>query len=169
MKTIHDIIPDPDVLLKLDLKDLAYVVLEFLNSLDESTQSQILHTHNFSVDPRPVEGYPRAREKEIKLELMEGWAWLERNGLIGPRPNSYGGDWKVITRECRKICEGLGVQSYSHVNLLPKNMLHPVILQAVESDFNIEFTKWLFKWLSVAWLVATAFFIIFAALVLRFK
>jgi len=34
---------------------------------------------------------------------------------------------------------------------------------------EIEFTKRLFKWLSVAWLVATAFFIIFAALVLRFK
>lgn len=130
---LFDIFPDSDALLALEPEELAGVVLEFLNSLNDPT-SQFLNSHNFSL-PNTVEGYPRAKWDEILRALMEGWAWLEREGLIAPTPGRLNGNGVFITRRGRKIQDRTGFQSYRNSDLLPKKMLHPVIAQKVWSTF----------------------------------
>jgi uncharacterized protein (TIGR02391 family) len=131
---LYDIFPDPDALLALEPEELAGVVLEFLNSLNNQTASQLLNTHNFSL-PNTVEGYPPERKGEILKALMESWGWLEREGLIAPRPGSGSEGWVFITRRGRKIQDRSGFQLYRHSDLLPKKLLHPTIAQKVWSSF----------------------------------
>jgi uncharacterized protein (TIGR02391 family) len=132
---ICDIIPDPDILLSLQPEDLAGVVLEFLNSLDPRAAESVLSAHNFTCDPRAFGGYPEAKKDEILKALMEAWIWLEHEGLLAPKPRSFNEGWVFITRRGRQVMNRQGLERYRNSNLLPKQMLHPVIAQKVWSAF----------------------------------
>lgn len=131
-KRIYDIIPDPEALLALEPEEVAGVVLEYLNSVDEKISGD-LNRYNFSL-PYIVEGYPPQYRDRISCALMEGWVWLEREGLIAPKPGSAG-EWVFITRRGRQIKHREGLQSYRRSDLLPRHLLHPVIAQKVWSAF----------------------------------
>lgn len=131
---LYDIFPDSDALLALEPEELAGVVLEYLNSLDDSTENQVLNRHNFS-QPNTVEGYPADKKKEILKALMEAWVWLEREGLLAPRPGSMNEGLVFITRRGQEIKNRNGFKQYRHSNLLPKHFLHPIIAQKVWSAF----------------------------------
>ncbi len=130
---IHDIISDPEALLALEPEELAGVVLEFLNTVEVS-RSNLLNSHNFSLSDT-VRSYPREKRKAILEALMEAWIWLEREGLIAPKPGSFNEGWIFITRRGRKIADRAGLKNYQHSNLLPKYLLHPIIAQKVWSAF----------------------------------
>ena len=132
---IFDILPDVDALLALQPEELAGILLEFLNSLNENDAGYFLNVHNFSIDSRVVEGYPPERKKEIVLALMEAWVWLERECMLAPKPSSMGEGWKVITRRGREIRDRTGFESYRRANLLSRSSLHPVIADKVWSSF----------------------------------
>ena len=131
---LFDIFPDSDALLSLEPEELAGIVLEFLNSLGHAVANQLLNAHNFS-SIETADGYPSDKKREILNALMEAWVWLEREGLLAPRPGSLNEGWVFITRRGRKIQNRQGFQLYHHSNLLPKNLLHPVIAQKVWSEF----------------------------------
>jgi uncharacterized protein (TIGR02391 family) len=132
IKCIFDILPDPEALLALEPEELAGVVLEFLNSLNDG--STLLNSHNFSL-PSTVQEYPAKDREAILKALMEAWGWLEREGLIAPKPGSFGQGWIFITRRGRKITNRTDFKSYQHSNLLPKHLLHPIIALSVWSSF----------------------------------
>lgn len=64
---------------------------------------------------------------------MESWSWLEREGLIAPQPANEG--WYFITRRGQKLTEIKDFEAYRKANLLPKQILHPVIAQKVWATF----------------------------------
>ena len=130
--TIHSLIPDPEVLLALEPEELAGVVLEYLNTLDPRSSGQ-LNRYNFSL-PHTVEGYPTVFQDQISQALMEAWVWLEREGLIAPRPGQSEG-WIFVTRRGQQIKNSKGLASYRRSNQLPKHLLHPVIAQKIWSMF----------------------------------
>ena len=131
-KRIYDIIPDPEALLSLEPEELAGVVLEYLNSVDEKVSGD-LNRYNFSLY-HTVKDFPEKYRERISQALMEGWVWLEREGLIAPKPGSQG-EWVFITRRGRQIKNREGLQSYRRGDLLPRHLLHPVIAQKVWSAF----------------------------------
>jgi len=133
MTGLFDIFPDHETLLALEPEEVAGVVIELLNS-KETSQSSLLNSHNFSL-PNTVEGYPTEKKEEILRVLMEGWIWLEREGLIAPKPGSFNEGWVFITRRGHQITNRQKLESYRHSNLLPKHLLHPVIAQKVWSTF----------------------------------
>jgi uncharacterized protein (TIGR02391 family) len=65
---------------------------------------------------------------------MEAWVWLEREGLIAPKPGQSG-EWVFVTRRGRKIKDRSGLDSYRRSDLLPRHLLHPIIAQKVWSAF----------------------------------
>ena len=130
---LYDIFPDSDALLSLEPEELAGIVLEFLNSLSRDVADQLLNRHNFS--QQTVDGYPGEKKTEISEALMEAWVWLEREGLLAPRPASFNEGWVFITRRGKQVLNREGVQKYYHGNILPKHLLHPVIAQKVWSPF----------------------------------
>jgi len=130
--TVFSIIPDPEALLALEPEELAGVVLECLNSLSHSERGQ-LNRYNFSL-PHTVEEYPRQYQNRISQALMEAWVWLEREGLIAPKPGSQG-EWVFITRRGVQITNASDLEAYRRADILPKRILHPVIAQKVWSPF----------------------------------
>ena len=129
MQSIHSLMPDHEALLALEPEELAGVVLEYLHSF--STQ---LNRYNFSLSDT-VEEYPHEYQDEISRALMEAWVWLECEGLLAPKPGDIGGNWVFITRRGRKLEKAVDVGAYRKTNLLPKQLLHPVIAYKVWSLF----------------------------------
>jgi len=129
--SISDLFPDPEALLSLEPEELAGVVLQYL--ISAGNRSGELNRYNFSL-PHTVEGYPGAYRQRISEALMEAWAWLEREGLIAPKPGSRG-EWVFITRRGLKIADPEGLKAYRSSQLLPKQLLHPRISHKVWATF----------------------------------
>jgi len=125
-------IPDAEDLLALEPEELAGVLLEHLNSLDEN--SSFLHRYNFLLSQSPALEYPQEYRDRISRALTEAWVWLEREVLIAPRPGDTAG-FMFITRRGKALANRQGFNSYRHAALLPKNILHPVIVQKVYAAF----------------------------------
>lgn len=121
--SIQSLIPDAQTLLALEPEELAGVLLQYLNSLPETSSD--LNRHNFSL-PNTVQEYPRECHAQLGRALMEAWVWLEREGLLAPSPQQ-GGDWVFITRRGRSLKSAADLAAYRKANLLPKALLHPSI------------------------------------------
>jgi uncharacterized protein (TIGR02391 family) len=65
---------------------------------------------------------------------MEGWLWLEREGLLAPKPDRQG-DWYFITRRGRALTRRTDVEAFKHANLLPRDLLHADIAAAAYPAF----------------------------------
>ncbi len=129
--TIDAIMPDPEALLTLEPEEVAGVVLEYLNTL--SANGHNLNRYAFSLE-QTVQGYPLDYHQRLREALMEGWVWLEREGLLAPLPG-HSGEWVFITRRGRRLRRAADLAAYRRANLLPKQQLHPVIAQKVSSAF----------------------------------
>ena len=127
---IWEIVPDPNVLLALEPEEVGGIVLEHLNSLPEDASN--FSRHNFGLE-HTVRGYPPADRKETIRALMEGWVWLEREGLIAPRPGDVG--WVFVTRRGRRMKSSADLAAYRRAALLPRGLLHPVLATKVVAPF----------------------------------
>ena len=129
---IHALIPDPEALLALEPEELAGAVLQCLNSLNSSSSGQ-LNRYNFSL-PNTVQEYPPEYQTRISEALMEAWVWLEREGLLAPKPGS-GGEWVFVTRRGRQLATAEDLASYRRSNVLPRRSLHPRLAQKTWASF----------------------------------
>lgn len=127
--SFSNLIPNVDALLALEPEELAGLVLQYLSSASSSE----LNSHNFTLQSN-VGSYPQARQDEARRALMEAWVWLEREGLLAPRPGD-GGNWAFITRRGMRVANPENLAAYRHANALPKEKLHPVISQKVWATF----------------------------------
>ena len=127
--SIHSLVPDPEVVLALEPEELASVLMEYLNSLPASEQRS-LNRFNFGLE-HTVREYPQESQEELSQALMEGWVWLEREGLLVPKPGSPSEGDVVISRRGHQLRTRDQVRSYRYANLLPRAQLHPRIAQKV--------------------------------------
>jgi hypothetical protein len=119
--SIFQILPDPEALLALEPEEVAGIILEHLNSLGQMDRGG-LNRYNFSL-PHTYQEYPQQYHAQISELLMEGWVWLEREGLIAPRPGSQG-EWIFVTKRGKQIETAAGLVAYRNSNRLPKQQLH---------------------------------------------
>jgi uncharacterized protein (TIGR02391 family) len=129
--TIAELVPDPDALLALEPEELAGVVLQYLAALPANDGN--LNRYNFSL-PHTLQGYPPAYHGRIGEALMEAWVWLEREGLLAPKPGSQG-EWAFVTRRGRQAATPEALKAYQRSLLLPKRVLQPTIAQKVWATF----------------------------------
>ena len=127
---ICELIPDPEALLALEPEELAGVVLQYLNILEENSGS--FNRYNFSL-PGRAQGYPEEYHERICRVLMEAWVFLEHEGLLVPKPGSDG--WYVISRRGKKLVTPEDFEKYRKANLLPRRLLHPRIAQKAWATF----------------------------------
>lgn len=130
---LFSILPDPKALLALEPEELAGVLLEHLNSLPENEQNQ-LNRFNYA-QPHIVREYPAEYRDRILEALMEAWCWLEREGLLAPRPRSISEGSVFITRRGRRLVTAADFRAFRKSDLLPRHLLHPVIAQKVWATF----------------------------------
>ena len=131
MKLISQLVPNAEDLLALEPAELGGVLLEMLLSYPPTHQ---LNRYNFSIEPDAVRGYDPRFHTPIREALMDGWAWLEREGLIVPRVGVQG-EWVSLSRRGKNLRDRAGVQAYYKANLLPKELLHPLIESKVYTVF----------------------------------
>jgi len=129
---IFDLIQDSEILLALEPEELAGIVLEYLIALPPSDTDQ-LNRQNFS-SSHTVKEYALEYHASLTAAFSEAWMWLEREGLIGPRPGTDR-DWVFVTRRGRQVADRSGVAAYKKANLLPKQLIHGVIAQKVWATF----------------------------------
>ena len=131
IESICDLLPDPETLLALKPEELAGFVLEFLNSQGEN--SSALNRYNFAM-PSTYDRYPREYHERVGRALMEAWVWLEREGLLAPRPNTIG-DSVFVTRRGKEIKAPADLTAMRKASLLPRAILHPRIATKVLAPF----------------------------------
>lgn len=128
-KSVYSLIPDAATVLALEPEELAAFVLEHLNSYVQNETPP--NRRNFSMN---FDEYPKEQRGPIAEAFMEAWAWLEREGLIAPRPGQEEG-WIFVTRRGKQIQTAEQLKAYTHSDILPKKQLHPAIAQKVWSSF----------------------------------
>jgi uncharacterized protein (TIGR02391 family) len=130
--TIYEMLPDAEVLLELEPEELAGILLEYLNALPAAERGQ-LNRYNFSL-PHTVAEFPGEYKEPVSNALMEAWVWLEREGLIAPKPG-HQGEWVFITRRGERLNSSVKLDAYRRADLLPRKLLHPAIVQKVLAPF----------------------------------
>ena len=125
--TIPSLIPDPDDLLALQPEELAGYVLEYLNTLPQREQNEISR-YNFTMY-HTVSSYPQDRWQGCQYALMEAWSYLEREGLVAPRPETDTGYF--VTRRGRAVKTHTDLEALRQASLFPKDSIHPEIVQTV--------------------------------------
>ena len=130
--SVYSLVDDATALLELEPEELAGVVMEYLNGLPADEQGQ-LNRHNFSIQ-HTVREYGQEQQDALSRALMEAWVWLEREGLLVPRPGTNG-EWVFISRRGQKLRTRQEVDAYRRGNRLPREQLHPRIAQKVWASF----------------------------------
>jgi len=125
MKLLTEFVPDVDVLLRLPPEEVGFCLLQMIAS---DTSGQV-HPDNFLLSSGPAAAYPSANRDTVLLALAEGWAWLEREGLVMRRPNNHGG-WMILSRRGQELAKQPDVRAYRQAHLLPNASLHPALLAA---------------------------------------
>ena len=131
--SLFSLVPSAQDMIEFQPEELAGVLMSHLNSLPPSEKQQ-LNRYNFSLNPYTVEEYPPDQREELMQALMEAWVWLEREGLLVPKPGSQG-EWVVISRRGQKLRTRDEVDSYRQANCLPRQLLHSRIAQKVWTSF----------------------------------
>jgi uncharacterized protein (TIGR02391 family) len=111
----------------LQPEELAGYVLEYLNALPQDKRD-LVSRYNFSLEDT-VKEYPQDRWQECQHALMEAWAYLEREGLVAPKPGRK--DWYFVTRRGKEIKTHTDLEALRHASLFPKDSVHPEIAQTV--------------------------------------
>ncbi|MBA3855380.1 MAG: hypothetical protein C0507_00585 [Cyanobacteria bacterium PR.3.49] len=131
MSELRDALPSFEDCIELDPADLAVYLLEFINSrtLISMRASDWIHSQT-------QKSYSETELPRIKEALLEAWAWLENNGLIGLDPSQTSGSlWRVVTRRGRALKNRSSIQSFQKSICLPRDLLHPVIFSNCWADF----------------------------------
>ena len=129
-KSLTSIFPEPEQVLQLSPEELAWVILEILNSKSDDELRQFANHHVFT--SREAQAYTRLREEVMRV-LVEGWAWLQRECLIAPRPGSSADNF-ILTRKAKQIASRPELEAYRRANLL-SGMLHPLIERESKAAF----------------------------------
>jgi uncharacterized protein (TIGR02391 family) len=146
MYELPTIIPDVNVLLALEPEELGSKILFLLKKRQEQPNPMAGNNNMFILGNVENEmwspshfnqpQYPREKQAQINLALVEAWAWLEAQGLLVPAGGTNGRNgWRVLSRRAQKMQTEAEFASYKIARLLPKELLHRRIADSVWGAF----------------------------------
>lgn len=142
MRELIAVVPEVEVLLALEPEELGAKLLFLLRNRRQDHSNGMFHPSNLSSEMgrehsfMPNEGYPEHRSGEVKMALLEAWAWLEAQGLIIPAPDMNGANgWRMLSRRARKFESEIDFANYAAARRLPREALHPAIAGPVWNSF----------------------------------
>lgn len=131
IESIYPLIPDYEALLAFEPEELAGIILEYFNSRGTKGKRVVVSCYGNFTSGEALKNYPRGYEGDIRYALVEALVWLENEGLIAQDPNQRSKDWYFITRRGRTLEDRAAVESYRKADLLPKELLHPIMVNKV--------------------------------------
>lgn len=131
MKSLSEAFPPPDELLKLEPEEIAVFLLDYLCDLERNKQRGMLSRYNFTLSSHIGPYAGGNKTDEVAKVITEGWMWLEKEGMLAPRPGESVGDWIFVTRKGYRLREQANLQDYKQGYLLPKDNLDENLLRTV--------------------------------------
>jgi uncharacterized protein (TIGR02391 family) len=111
-------LPPPDV-----------AILSVLKALRDPAAVSYRNRYNFTLMSNTQ--YPGVVDRAaVAMALTEAWAWLEREGLIVPRPGERG-EWIEVSRRGQQLGTEADFEAYRRGNLLRRDSLDPQLEQKV--------------------------------------
>ena len=135
MKPFKQAFPPLDTVLKMEPEELAIFLLEFLCECEEDRDmGGYLNRYNFTLG-NAFKGYCDYRDNEALAKVLtEAWIWLEREGLIAPKPGDSSA-WIFITRRGKEFRKSGDIGKFRARQILPIKSLDPQLTAKVESAF----------------------------------
>ena len=131
IESIYPLIPDHEALLAFEPKELAGIILEYFNSRGTKGKRVVVSCYGNFISGEALRNYPREYETDIRHALVEALVWLENEGLIAQDPTQNSKHWYFITRRGRTLEDRTAVEAYRKANLLPKELLNPIMVNKV--------------------------------------
>ena len=128
MKTLPELVPNPDDLLAIQPEELAGLIMVCLNSKTEGLGDSV------SINDIKLKDYLEESRQEMSRAVSEAWMVLEREGLIA-RDFSQSYVYYFITRKGEKLKTPEDFESYRRSRILSREILHPLISEAVWGAF----------------------------------
>jgi len=127
---LEDVFPPPEELLAMEPEEIAVFLLDYLCDTEEQKRGH-LNRYNFTFESKYT-SYVSDRPKrlEVMKVVMEAWMWLEKEGMIAPKPGEQG-DWVFITRKGFRLRDGAVFETYKKGHFLPKDSLDENLLRKV--------------------------------------
>jgi len=142
MLEIHQIIPDPDELLALDVSEAARVLLRHLDSCPDVSCFGVRKSTFFGLSANPAFAYSRADSSAGKYTnkitelLKKAWEWLLNESYLVPLSGSTSSELVRVSRKGRHALEEWGFDRHRLNSFLRNSMLHPTIADDVVSAMN---------------------------------
>lgn len=130
MPTFYDDFPDPETIFDLEPEELAAKILFYLRNDGART-----HTfQNLTMPPERRDLWNQSQE--IERYVIEGWSWLEAQGLLIPEPGINGTNgFRFLSRKAHALENEQNFQEFLRASNLPKETLHQRIRQRVWAAF----------------------------------
>lgn len=113
--------PDRASLLEMEPEELAPLLLRYLTGPDATG---MLNRFNFMQN---------VADGRLAQHFMEAWMWLEREGLLAPKPADIG-DWRFVTRRGYAVVKEEDFETFLQTRLFPQH-IDPVMAKAVKPMF----------------------------------
>lgn len=131
--SVKDQFPPPDEALALEPEELALFLLKYLYKEEQTGSSSVLNLHNCTLHGN-LQDYAGEKYNEISKAITESWIWLEREGMIAPKPGQDR-QWVYVTNRGKQLLETSDIGTYLKGNILPVKVLDPVLARKVRPLF----------------------------------
>jgi uncharacterized protein (TIGR02391 family) len=130
-------IPDVEVLLNLEVEDLALTVLELLKRRGaDKFHPTNLCNELFGRPPPHTAPYPSEKQGYVEQALTESFAWLEAQVLIVPASGQNGSiGWRVLGRRAMRMSSEADFSAFRAGKTLPRQLLHDRFAERVWLHF----------------------------------
>ncbi len=126
MPSLSELVPDPEVLLKLQPEEVGGAVLVDLNTTGSRAEP---HSYIYFMFELRREHYPREHKATIEKAILEAWSWLVQAGLLAEEHSPAGPREFFITRRGRGINSIEDFRRFREASILPKDLLHSLIAE----------------------------------------
>jgi len=131
--SVKDQFPPPNEALALEPEELALFLLKYLYKEEQTGSSSVLNLHNCTLHGN-LQDYAGEKYNEISKAITESWIWLEREGMIAPKPGQDR-QWVYVTNRGKRLLENSDIGTYLKGNILPVEVLDPVLARKVRPLF----------------------------------
>lgn len=130
-RQINEAFPPPDELLRLEPEEIAVFLLDYLCEIESENSSRgQLNRYNFTLDSN-MKHYSADKSEEVVMVIAEAWVWLEKEGMLAPRPGDSSGNWVFVTRRGYRLRDRANLEAYKKGRFLPKDSLDEVLVRKV--------------------------------------
>lgn len=133
MTALKDFFPPPNEILELEPEEVASFLLDYLCAECAEYSRCSLNRYNL-VSREPIiqyaGGYSLDLDNVGKI-IVEAWCWLEKEGMLAPRPDDSGSDFLYVTKKGYKYRNKSDLDTYRKGGLLPKGVLDNKLLEKV--------------------------------------